>query len=65
MTVVAMKEIGEVAISDSREGGKDYLLRPSLSAMMGLGERVIDRMSDGGGCTLSFTWDSYRSKGAA
>ena len=28
-------------------------------------ERVIDRMSDGGGCTLSFTWDSYRSKGAA
>ncbi|MBK4250737.1 hypothetical protein JJP96_07560 [Enterobacter hormaechei] len=38
MTVVAMKEIGEVAISDSREGGKDYLLRPSLSAMMGLGD---------------------------
>lgn len=33
-----MKEIGEVAISDSREGGKDYLLRPSLSAMMGLGD---------------------------
>lgn len=30
-----------------------------------IGERVIDRMSDGGGCTLSFTWDSYRSKGAA
>lgn len=29
-----------------------------------IGERVIDRMSDGGGCTLSFTWDSYRSKGA-
>ncbi|WP_248637800.1 ATP-binding protein, partial [Citrobacter koseri] len=28
-------------------------------------ERVIDRMSDGGGCTLSFTWDSYRSKGAS
>lgn len=27
-----------------------------------IGERVIDRMSDGGGCTLSFTWDSYRSK---
>lgn len=30
-----------------------------------IGERVIDRMSDGGGCTLSFTWDSYRSKGAS
>lgn len=28
-----------------------------------IGERVIDRMSDGGGCTLSFTWDSYRSRG--
>lgn len=27
-----------------------------------IGERVIDRMSDGGGCTLAFTWDSYRSK---
>lgn len=25
-----------------------------------IGERVIDRMNDGGGCTLSFTWDSYR-----
>lgn len=30
-----------------------------------IGERVIDRMSDGGGCTLAFTWDSYRSRGAA
>ncbi|HGL6397181.1 TPA: ATP-binding protein [Citrobacter koseri] len=30
-----------------------------------IGERVLDRMSDGGGCTLSFTWDSYRSKGAS
>ncbi|MCO0226668.1 hypothetical protein H9W87_09860 [Enterobacter roggenkampii] len=38
MTVVAMKEIGEIAISDSREGGKDYLLRPSFSAMMRVGE---------------------------
>lgn len=27
-----------------------------------IGERVIDRMSDGGGCTLAFTWDSYRSR---
>ncbi|WP_313382837.1 ATP-binding protein [Pantoea sp.] len=30
-----------------------------------IGERVIDRMNDGGGCTLAFTWDSYRSRGAA
>ncbi|MDM2843286.1 ATP-binding protein [Citrobacter sp. Cpo090] len=37
--------------------------KEELSAF--IGERVIDRMSDGGGCTLSFTWDSYRSKGAA
>ncbi|HDS4423419.1 TPA: ATP-binding protein [Enterobacter cloacae] len=36
--------------------------REELSAF--IGERVLDRMSDGGGCTLSFTWDSYRSKGA-
>lgn len=27
-----------------------------------IGDRVIDRMSDGGGCTLAFTWDSYRGK---
>lgn len=27
-----------------------------------IGERVIDRMNDGGGCTLSFTWDSYRER---
>lgn len=27
-----------------------------------IGERVIDRMNEGGGCTLSFTWDSYRSR---
>lgn len=25
-----------------------------------IGERVIDRMNDGGGCTISFTWDSFR-----
>ncbi|MDN6682437.1 MAG: ATP-binding protein, partial [Enterobacterales bacterium] len=30
-----------------------------------IGERVLDRMSDGGGCTLAFTWESYRSKRAA
>lgn len=29
-----------------------------------IGERVINHMSDDGGCILSFTWDSYRSKGA-
>ena len=29
-----------------------------------IGERVIDRMNEGGGCTLAFTWDSYRSKAA-
>lgn len=34
--------------------------KDELSAF--IGERVIDRMSDGGGCTLSFTWDSYRGK---
>ncbi|HEJ0334114.1 TPA: ATP-binding protein [Klebsiella aerogenes] len=27
-----------------------------------IGERVIDRMNDGGGCTIAFTWDSYRGK---
>lgn len=33
-----LKEIGEVGISDSREGGKDYLLRPSFEAMTRIGE---------------------------
>jgi DNA replication protein DnaC len=36
--------------------------REELSAF--IGERVIDRMNDGGGCTLAFTWDSYRSRAA-
>jgi len=36
--------------------------KDELSAF--IGERVIDRMNDGGGCTLAFTWDSYRSKAA-
>ncbi|BGI51704.1 MAG: ATP-binding protein [Candidatus Hamiltonella defensa (Ceratovacuna japonica)] len=27
-----------------------------------LGERVMDRMNEGGGCTLVFTWGSYRSR---
>ncbi|BGI52693.1 MAG: ATP-binding protein [Candidatus Hamiltonella defensa (Ceratovacuna japonica)] len=30
-----------------------------------IGERVMDRMQEGGGGTLAFTWDSYRSRGAA
>lgn len=34
--------------------------REELSAF--IGERVIDRMNDGGGCTLAFTWESYRDK---
>lgn len=37
------------------------LPKDELSAF--IGERVIDRMNDGGGCTLAFTWDSYRSRG--
>ncbi|AHF77930.1 Phage replication protein [Sodalis praecaptivus] len=39
------------------------LPKDELSAF--IGERVIDRMNDGGGCTLAFTWDSYRSRSAA
>lgn len=36
--MTALREIGEIGISDSREGGKDYLLRPSFAAMARLGE---------------------------
>lgn len=36
--MTALKEIGEIGISDSREGGKDFLLRPSFAAMARLGE---------------------------
>ncbi|QCT21793.1 AAA family ATPase [Jejubacter calystegiae] len=36
--------------------------KEELSAF--IGERVIDRMNDGGGCTLAFTWDSYRGNRA-
>ncbi len=36
--MTALKEIGEIGISDSREGGKDFLLRPSFTAMARLGE---------------------------
>lgn len=38
------------------------LPKDELSAF--IGERVIDRMNDGGGCTLVFTWNSYRSRAA-
>ncbi|EHC1064012.1 hypothetical protein JY216_002308 [Salmonella enterica subsp. enterica serovar Chomedey] len=34
---MALPEIGEIGISDSREGGADYLLRPSFEAMSRLG----------------------------
>lgn len=36
------------------------LAREELGAY--LGERVIDRMSEGGGATLAFTWESKRSE---
>ncbi|MBJ3794668.1 DUF6246 family protein [Enterobacter asburiae] len=36
--MTALREIGEIGISDSREGGKDYLLRPSFEAMTRIGE---------------------------
>lgn len=39
------------------------LPKDELSAF--IGERVIDRMNDGGGCTMAFTWDSYRSRTSA
>jgi DNA replication protein DnaC len=29
-----------------------------------LGERLVDRMREGGGRMVSFTWDSYRGKAA-
>lgn len=36
--MTALIDIGEIPISDSREGGKDYLLRPSFKAMARLGK---------------------------
>ncbi|MGP2410170.1 ATP-binding protein [Yersinia sp. 2553 StPb PI] len=30
-----------------------------------IGERIVDRMSEGGGATLVFNWDSFRKDGAA
>lgn len=35
--MTALLEIGEVSVSDSRADGKDYLLRPSLTAMTRIG----------------------------
>lgn len=35
--MTALTDIGELFISDSREGGKDYLLRPSFEAMTRIG----------------------------
>ena len=36
--MAVLKDIGELGISDSREGGRDYVLRPSFEAMARLGE---------------------------
>lgn len=35
--MTALTDIGELSISDSREGGKDYLLRPSFESMTRIG----------------------------
>lgn len=36
--MTALKEIGEIGISDSRDGGDDYIFRPSFLAMSRIGE---------------------------
>lgn len=36
--MTALTDIGEVAISDGRDGGKDFLLRPSFEAMIRIGD---------------------------
>ncbi|MGL3127999.1 DUF6246 family protein [Klebsiella pneumoniae] len=36
--MAVLKDTGELGISDSREGGRDYVLRPSFEAMSRLGE---------------------------
>lgn len=36
--MAVLKDIGELGISDSREGGRDYVLRPSFEAMARIGE---------------------------
>ena len=38
--MAVLKDIGELGISDSLEGGRDYVLRPSFEAMARLGEPV-------------------------
>ncbi|EMX5243979.1 hypothetical protein AAHE33_000449 [Klebsiella aerogenes] len=35
--MTALIDIGEFSVSDSRDGGKDYLLRPSFEAMVRIG----------------------------
>lgn len=46
--MIALKEIGEVGISDSRDGGSDYILRPSLERMTRLGEpkEIVELYAD-------------------
>jgi hypothetical protein len=41
-------EIGEIGVSDGREGGKDYLLRPSFMAMTRIGtpEEIVQAYAD-------------------
>ncbi|CAA0262322.1 Uncharacterised protein [Klebsiella oxytoca] len=36
--MAVLRDIGEIGISDCREGGKDFVLRPSFAAMARLGE---------------------------
>ncbi|HBS7886128.1 TPA: hypothetical protein MJD39_14310 [Klebsiella pneumoniae] len=36
--MAVLRDIGEIGISDCREGGKDFVLRPSFGAMARLGE---------------------------
>ena len=55
-----------VALMGPSGSGKTTLLNliggldtPSGGEIEIEGQR-IDRMNDGGGCTISFTWDSYR-----
>lgn len=46
--MTALREIGEIGISDSRDGGKDYVLRPSFDAMIRIGEsqEVVEIYAD-------------------
>lgn len=52
-------------INNRYEGMKPTILLSNLpkeALAQFMGERVMDRMNEGGGCTLAFTWDSYRSR---